>query len=314
MFMAAMAIAIRWSWIVFFEASAAVSTLVLVIGAAIEYKPMLEPIAALFKKKLAGKITEYERCALRKLGRHTVGPILVVLGIAGELIFGLGAFITQEIESIADESKIAQLQNDNLKLQGQVGDTAEKLRLANDRFNAIEIRAAALDKQLDTTGRTIDAMSNKVAATTDAQAELESRVAWRTVSDSQKNKLREYLQAVKGRSVTLEWETHDPEQNAFAPQLRDALRFSGLTVKENPMQQLGFGGESPDEGIRIEGNDRAFSVALAKALVCSSLVNPPVAGAPSRNADEYTIYIRPKGRPVDKKAAGSEGCKTSAKP
>lgn len=105
--MASIAIASRWSWIVVLETLSAASTLILVIGAVLEYRAKLEQIAFLVKKVLLGRSTAFERCALGKIVRQTIGPILVVLGIGGELIFGLGAFIAQEAETLADESRLA---------------------------------------------------------------------------------------------------------------------------------------------------------------------------------------------------------------
>jgi hypothetical protein len=144
MFMAAIAIAFRWSWIVVFETLSAASTLTLVVGAIIEYKPKLAQIAFLLKKLLLGRITPFERCALGAISRHTIGPMLVVLGIGGELVFGLGAFIAQEVESTQDESRIAQLQNDNLRLQNRIVDIFGPRNLTPEQSARIAEKLAGL--------------------------------------------------------------------------------------------------------------------------------------------------------------------------
>src|ERR1700733_4476761 len=83
---------------------------------------------------------------------------MVSISLFGEFAGDAGVYIfSGHLQSISD-MELTQLKNENLKLQGQVGDTAEKLRLANERFDTIEKRAGALDKQLEVAGRQISAV------------------------------------------------------------------------------------------------------------------------------------------------------------
>lgn len=73
---------------------------------------------------------------------------MVAISLFGEFAGDAGVYLfSGHLQSIAD-TELTQLKNDNLKLQGQVGDAAEKLRLANIRFDVIEKKAGTLDKQL----------------------------------------------------------------------------------------------------------------------------------------------------------------------
>jgi len=72
-----------------------VSALVLTIGAVLEYRQQLKLLALLSTKWLLRKAAPFEVCALRKLLLHALGPILVVVGIAGEVIFEGRTFILE---------------------------------------------------------------------------------------------------------------------------------------------------------------------------------------------------------------------------
>ena len=75
------------------EFLSALSTIILIAGAVIEEWPKLQQIGALAAKFIAFCSTKYDRYFLRKLLAHSLGAILVVVGIAGELIFETRTFI-----------------------------------------------------------------------------------------------------------------------------------------------------------------------------------------------------------------------------
>jgi hypothetical protein len=72
-----------WSRLAILQWCAAISTLTLTAGAIIEYWEKLKHLCRLFLKLVLLRSNEYERCTLRRLFLHTIGPILVVFGIAG---------------------------------------------------------------------------------------------------------------------------------------------------------------------------------------------------------------------------------------
>jgi len=121
----------------------------------IEYWAKLVPIASLLRKWITFRSNPFERCVLRKLLIHTVGPILVVLGIAGEMIFETQTFVVQDAQTTADELQIAQLQRDNLTLSKQAGDAATSAhnaaadaKLAKESLDTVNKEAARISQQL----------------------------------------------------------------------------------------------------------------------------------------------------------------------
>lgn len=119
-----------WNSLAFNQWAAVVSALILTIGAVIEYRHQLKLLALLGAKWLLRKATPFEVCALKKILLHGLGPILVVVGIAGEVIFegrtiilenGQGLVAEQTIASLKNatsdnERETAQLRHDNLEL------------------------------------------------------------------------------------------------------------------------------------------------------------------------------------------------------
>jgi hypothetical protein len=188
-------LAMRWSFSSiwnnpgFLEFASALSTLILIMGAVIEEWPKLARIGLLIAKLITFRITAFEWCVLKKLVAHSTGAILVVLGIVGELVFETRTFIVEDKQTVSDELQIAQLTKENLTLQGQVGDTAEKLRLANERFAAIETRANALDAQIDAASSRLLKTERSVSALTPRWQILEKNKA--TLIDALKPYLKQ---------------------------------------------------------------------------------------------------------------------------
>ncbi len=88
-----------WSNPKWLEFLSALSTIILVVGAVIEEWPKLQQIGALTAKVVAFCSTQYDRYFLKKLLAHSLGAILVVVGIAGELIFETRTFIVEDRET-----------------------------------------------------------------------------------------------------------------------------------------------------------------------------------------------------------------------
>jgi len=85
---------------------------------------------------------------------------MVAISLFGEFAGDAGVYsFSGHLQTIAD-AELTQLKNENLKLQGQVGDTAEKLRLANERFDTIEKRAGVLDMRMEAASNRLDALDH----------------------------------------------------------------------------------------------------------------------------------------------------------
>src|ERR1700691_1506227 len=85
-----------WNNLTALQTAAVVSALVLTIGAIVEYWYKLKLLALLVLKWILRKSTAFDRCAFRRLLFHSIGPILVVLGIAGEVVFEGRTFVVED--------------------------------------------------------------------------------------------------------------------------------------------------------------------------------------------------------------------------
>jgi hypothetical protein len=121
--------------------AAAISTLVLTAGAIIEYWHKILLLLRLTWRTLTFRATPFEKCTLRKVLTHSVGPILVVLGIGGELIFESRAFILEDILAAKSANTIATLQADLAKAASDARGAEYAAHQAQD--SAKEAKAAA---------------------------------------------------------------------------------------------------------------------------------------------------------------------------
>jgi hypothetical protein len=100
-----------WNSLTAVQWAAALSAVVLTLGAVLEYRHQLKLLALLSGKWLFRKATPFEVCALQKLLLHALGPILVVVGIAGDFVFGARTFILENRQELGAEQTIASLKN-----------------------------------------------------------------------------------------------------------------------------------------------------------------------------------------------------------
>jgi hypothetical protein len=85
-----------WNSLSALQWAAAISALVLTVGAVIEYWSKLKLLMLLVGKWVFRKSSAFDRCVLKKLLIHSAGPLLVVLGIAGDFVFEGRAFILED--------------------------------------------------------------------------------------------------------------------------------------------------------------------------------------------------------------------------
>jgi hypothetical protein len=139
-----------WSSLRALQWAAAVSALILTIGAVIEYWEKLKQLTFLSGKWLLGRSKPFERCVLRKLLVHSLGPILVTLGIAGDFIFEGRAFILEDRQEVQAEKHLGSLEDRATALKGQ--------------FDTVKQEADAVGKNEDTIDKRVDAASTKLGA------------------------------------------------------------------------------------------------------------------------------------------------------
>jgi hypothetical protein len=92
-----------WDSLRLFQLLAGLSALILTIGVLIEYGVQLKQLIKLFWKWLLRKATQFEKCVLRKMLLHLIGPILVIIGVAGDVLFEIRLFVIEDEQEIALE-------------------------------------------------------------------------------------------------------------------------------------------------------------------------------------------------------------------
>jgi hypothetical protein len=224
-----------------------------------------------------------------------VGLILVVVGVIGEWHCGAKLEDAHNAVHLYDLAKLAAADE-------KAVDAATSAKTAHEDAEGAKKDAKDATDKSKTAKESADAAQKKVGSALAGVTELQARLAWRTISDEQRKTLKEELQPFRGRKVRIIWSAGEPEQNAFASQLVDALHNAQLDVQPTFTEQLMV---APNEvgilGIILEGSDDVFLQGFSKALVCSSLVAIPVplVRQPS-GGDSITVVVRPKGDPIKK--------------
>jgi hypothetical protein len=85
-----------WDNLRLFQILAGLSALILTVGVLIEYGVQLKQLGKLYWKWVRRKATPFDNCVLRKMSVQLLGPILVVIGVAGDVIFEIRLFIIED--------------------------------------------------------------------------------------------------------------------------------------------------------------------------------------------------------------------------
>lgn len=146
-----------WGSLTVVQWAAVVATAILTFGAVLEYWAKIKLLTVLLLKYLLGRSTPFDRCVFRKVFVHSLGPILVVVGIAGEVVFEGRAFILEDRQ-----------EEQNWKIVGSLSDKAEaadaKAQSAIDNSYLADIRADALNLRLDAASSQLGQLEKKLAA------------------------------------------------------------------------------------------------------------------------------------------------------
>jgi len=246
--MVAASLAMRWSlsdiWnnAGFLEIASALSTIILILGAVIEEWPKLKQIGLLAAKLIVFRSTAFERCVLKKLVAHSIGAILVVVGIAGELVFETRTFIVEDRET-------ATLSKEAGDAKQSATDAATQLQLANERLAAFEKTADGLDKRLDAAGRNLDAVSKKTE-------QLHEFLTPRSLTQKDMDDLRDSLKPLADPSVRIVV-TGSSWEPGLAIQVWNSLISAGfekaeLRLIQEPVPE-GMGASSPLKYTHLTG-------------------------------------------------------------
>jgi hypothetical protein len=145
---------------------------------------------------------KFDRCVLRKVVIHSIGPVLVVLGIAGEVVFEGRAFILEDIQESDSQATIAELKAES---------------------SANELEAARLHKEAEDEHA--------------ARVKIEARVAWRRLTKDQQSVIADHLKNFAEVRVGLSYLGGIPEASQFADDIKVALkRLSGRSLSRLCLQ------------------------------------------------------------------------------
>lgn len=132
-----------WNNLSFLQAAAVVSALVLTVGAILEYRHQLKLIALLTAKWVCRKSTPLDRCVFRRLLVHSFGPILVVLGIAGEVVFEGRTFVVEDKQEEQARKIVGSLQDQERIASNEAEALKKRLDTASTEMSGIEKEIAA---------------------------------------------------------------------------------------------------------------------------------------------------------------------------
>jgi hypothetical protein len=276
-----------WNNLTALQAAAVISALVLTVGAIVEYWYKLKLLAFLLLKWILRKSTPFDRCVFKRLLFHSIGPILVVLGIAGEVVFEGRTFVVEDRQeeqarkivgplkeqaeradekakkAIADSSTALSQANDAL---GKAAKAQESLGKAEDEANKAETAASNALMIAREARQEADSFEKEIASAKEAAARTEEKLADRTLTDEQvkliASKLKQY--AVQEYNVTAYWESK--ESLGLANRIHQALQLANWKIVDTDKWRGLMGGViGVLVGYHPEADERTQQA--AKALV-----------------------------------------------
>jgi hypothetical protein len=280
-----------WNSLTALQAAAVISTLVLTIGAVVEYWSKLKLLAFLILKWIRRKSTPFDRCIFNKLLIHSVGPILVVLGIAGEVIFEGRAFVVEDTQEEQARKVVGSLQaqtgqadkqakqaiTDSSTALSQAKDALGKAEEAQESLGAAESEAngakmASVDALTLARGarQEADSFERDIASAKKQAANIAKQLAPRTLSPADWNaigeKLKPFAQSLSGRKVIVSSYSQDAEGIVFSIEIINCLDRAGIAF--DPVVGRVIPSGLVDTGVKVTGpiKDKDFIVTVGDAI------------------------------------------------
>lgn len=166
-----------WNSAGFLETASALSTLILIIGAVVEEWPKLKQIGLLTVKWIAFRSTAFERCVLKKLITHSIGAILVVVGIVGELVFETRTFIVEDRETAILNTKAGDAATSAHNAAIDAGTAHTLAEGASDTANAAKTVAGEAQGKANSANATAGKAEGKASAAGEKANELDRQLA-----------------------------------------------------------------------------------------------------------------------------------------
>jgi len=167
-----------WNNLTALQAAAVISALVLTIGAVVEYWYKLKILAVLALKWILRRSTPFDRCTFNKLFIHAIGPILVVLGIAGEVVFEGRTFVVEDTQAEQARKIVGSLEEQagqaDEKAKKAIVDSSTALDQANDALRKAGKAQESLGKAEDEASKAETSASNALTLARGARQEADS--------------------------------------------------------------------------------------------------------------------------------------------
>jgi hypothetical protein len=226
---------------------------------------------------VVGIFGEYKKLPKRVLlmWPASVFEMMVMIGVAGELMGDGGVFLfSRHLQTISD-GELAVLNKEAGEARRDAGNANKEAGTARTEAANTTLRAGRLEKDAaqlrrDTVGLQRDvAVAQSMAASANlARAELEARIAPRTLTLAQREyagrALQRFAGAFFGRRITVHFSSIDPEATVFAVEIRDVILRAGINVHTDGTVVI----EAPRFGVQITGTgrDANFVVSLYDLL------------------------------------------------
>lgn len=137
-----------WGSLTIVQWAAVVAAAILTIGAVIEYWAKIKLLTLLAAKYLLGRSTSFDRCVFWRIFIHSIGPILVVLGIAGEVVFEGRAFILEDRQEEQNRKIVDSLSNKAATASTKADAASDKSDAVSNKTDALTTRLGVASKEL----------------------------------------------------------------------------------------------------------------------------------------------------------------------
>lgn len=161
-----------WNDLTALQWAAVISALVLTAGAIVEYRHQMKLLAFLALKWILRKSTPFDRCAFKRLLLHSIGPILVVIGIGGEVIFEGRTFVVEDRQEEQAQAIVGSLQGKADAVNKEADVLTMRLDIASAQMSALEIEIAAQGPRAKLLAKAAPALVESLAAFPDQRVRL----------------------------------------------------------------------------------------------------------------------------------------------
>jgi hypothetical protein len=260
-----------------------VSTLLVVVGLVLEY---WHEVRDLIK----------ERPFRWKQAQKILGAVLVIVGVAGELVIQFKASAVETDLRAANGKVTVALSKKAGDAQTSADNAAKDVgvaELAAGKANALaqsaSLKVAALDKEAG------DAEKRALEAEEQA-ARLRQQLEWRSLSDGQRGEICKSLSPLSGVRVAIEYSVGDAEGAQYAADFFNALTICKW-LPSPPGASLIVGVLPEGVSIHVKEPNNPAAVALQRALRAAKVQTDGVLN-PGMEPDAIELFIGIKPRPI----------------